>query len=351
MLLRWRVLLGGLCGTGAAVIWAVALAVYQPFMQPSGPDTDQVASNNTYWPRDIRQLAILLAFAAVVLIAGTRRRALLTAAGSAFAWLAADLWLDRIDVAGRGTAVGLALAGTAWFAATAALARRLSAGADRSATTGGPGDSRRPEVAGADRSEAADYLLAGTAAILAVLTTIVTTPWDEPVTKADQVRVENALTLLKCGLVAGFALCAIALIAHRLTRRRAVAVAGFAALAALATWPATSAYGPLGALGLFGMPVAAALAIAATRDAPPWRLALVAVTSAFALVALIPLSLLGIRVGSAMTAFAHNPAVNGADSDLPISLVALALGALLSVLSYAVTVTAPPRYLLRDLAS
>jgi hypothetical protein len=112
-------------------------------------------------------------------------------------------------------------------------------------------------------------------------------------------------------------------------------MAGFGALAALATWPATTAYGALGALGLFGMPVAVALAIAVTRDAPPWRLALVAVTSAFALLALIPLYLLGIRVGTAMAALAHNPPVNTADS----------------LRSYAVTITAPPRYVLGDLAS
>ena len=68
-------------GVAGALFWAVSLAIYQPRMEPTGFFTDpttgepypNLASNNTYWPRDIRQLAILLAVAAVILIGRARR--------------------------------------------------------------------------------------------------------------------------------------------------------------------------------------------------------------------------------------------------------------------------------------
>ena len=325
----WTTFVGAVCGAVAAVVWAVGLAVYQPFMQPhgfyadpqTGTSTPAIASNNTYWPRDIRQLAILLAVAAVVLIAGARPRALLTAAGSAVAWLAADLWLDRLDVAGRGTATWLAVAAVVWFAVTVALAARLAA---------------REE-----HSEPVAYLVSGTAAVLAAVTTVVTTPWDEPVTQPDQIRIEDASTVLKGALAVTFAAVAVALVAHRLTARRAGFLAMFGTLAAVAAWAATSTYGPVGGLGLFGMPVAASLAIAATRRASVWRLIGTAITCVAALAALVPFYFACATIGAAMTALARNPPVNSADTDLPLSLLGLALGITLAVVGY--VTTAPAR--------
>ena len=51
-----RMLAGTVAGVAAAVIWAVSLAVYQPFMQPTGYFTDpatgqaypNLGGNNTY---------------------------------------------------------------------------------------------------------------------------------------------------------------------------------------------------------------------------------------------------------------------------------------------------------------
>ncbi|MFC7482309.1 hypothetical protein ACFQX7_23035 [Luedemannella flava] len=64
------------------MIWAIALAVHQPLMQPDpvmvDPTTHEtyvgVASNNTYWPRDIRQFAILLALVGVIVICRAKPR-------------------------------------------------------------------------------------------------------------------------------------------------------------------------------------------------------------------------------------------------------------------------------------
>src|SRR5262245_33391200 len=110
---RWRPLVGGGIGAVAAVVWAVSLAIYQPFMEPTwtwtDPTTGQVwppvAGNNTYWPREIRHLAILLAAAALILACAAGRRAVLIAGSLTFGWLVVDLWLDRVDVAGPTTAV------------------------------------------------------------------------------------------------------------------------------------------------------------------------------------------------------------------------------------------------------
>ncbi len=68
------------------------------------------------------------------------------------------------------------------------------------------------------------------------------------------------------------------------------------------------------------------------------RIALVAPCAALALLAAFaPLYIGGIVVGAAMTRLAGNPAVNGADSDLSIALVGLAIGLLLATVSYVIT--------------
>src|SRR5215510_7428001 len=129
----WRFLVGGLCGVTGTVIWAVSLAVYQQLMEPTGFVTDSntgqaypsLASNNTYWPRETRHLAILLVFAGVAVICRARTRGVAIGALSFVAWLGADLWLDRIDIDGRTAAWSLASAGILAFGATVAVAAWL----------------------------------------------------------------------------------------------------------------------------------------------------------------------------------------------------------------------------------
>jgi hypothetical protein len=319
---NWRVALGAGCGVAAAVIWAVSLAIYQPFMQPDGFFTDpvtgetypEIGSNNTYWPRDIRQLAILLAFFGVVLICRANARGILAAAVGAGAWIGVDLALDRADVSGGSTALGLAAGGAAVFAVIAVVARKLS--------TGEPG------------SEFAGHLLATVAAVLAAVTVLAQTPWDEPVSRAEQVQVENALSLLKVGLVVMFAVVALALV----PLGRLVRMVPFAGVAALAAWPATATYGVLGMLGLIFLPAGAAAAVAGARRVSVLRLIGVAVACG---VALIPVYLLlyivGSQVGGAMTALAGNPPINSADTDLSLSFTALMLGLLFATISHQLT--------------
>lgn len=305
--ISWRTALGALCGVAAAVIWAVSLAIYQPFMQPDELD-GAFAGNNTYWPRDIRQLAIVLAFLGVVLLS----RGVLAGGVGTAVWLAADLALDRLDVHGGATAVVLALAGAAWFALVSFAALRLSAA----------------------RPLTGEHVLATVAAVCAAVTVLITTPWDEPVTDPAEVQVENALSLLKAGLVLLFAAVALAL----LPLSRLPYALPFAALSALAAWPATATYGLLGALGLVLLPSGAAAAVAAARDVSWLRLAGVTAVCAVALVPVyLLLYVIGSSVGSLFTRLAGNPPVNSADTDLSLSFAALAVGLLFAWIGHVLT--------------
>ncbi|MEV4131211.1 hypothetical protein AB0J72_03500 [Dactylosporangium sp. NPDC049742] len=305
--MRWRSVIGGLSGLAAAVIWAVCLAIYQPYMEPS--PAAEFVGNNTYWPRDIRQLAILLAFGGVVLIFRADLRAVLAAAVGAVIWVGADLALDRAGVSGGAAAVWLAVGGAVAFAGMVFAARTVA--------TPEPGPA---------------HFLTTVFAVAAAVTVLITTPWDEPVTDAADVRVENGLSLLKVVLIVMLAAVTVGL----LPLDRLLWALPFAALAALAAWPATATYGWLGALGLVLLPSAAAAAVTATGDVPPLRL--LAITGACAL-ALIPAYLLlyfiGSAVGAAMTSLAGNPAIDSADTDLSLATVALLLGLLFATISRA----------------
>lgn len=330
----WQTVVGALSGVVGLVTWALAAAIYQPFMQPDGFWTDsstgqvfpEVGGNNTYWPRDIRQLAILLALGGVILICRANIRGVEAGAIATIVWLGVDIWLDRVDVAGGTTVIWLAIGGIAMFSTTAVFAVRVSRG------QGGP--------------PIASHVSAAVLAILAVATTMVTTPWDEPVTNPDQVAVENALSVLRAGLVAMFIATAIGLIADRLTAVRARRVGAFIAVAAMASWIATASHGPLSAVGLIGMSVAATLAVAAAREVSLIRLLAVAMACCLAqLPVMIILYITGSAVGSAMTSLADNPPISAADTDLSIAFAGLVLGLLLGSISYLITSPAsrPPR--------
>ena len=312
-----RMLAGWVAGVAAAAVWAVSLAIYQPFMEPTGfftdPDTGQaypnLGSNNTYWPRDIRQIAILLAFAAVVLLAGTARRALVTAAAGTGVWLGADLVLDRFDVAGAVTAAVLAVAGAAWFAAIALVARR-------------------------DHAETpVRYGVATVAAVLGATALLVQTPWDEPVSQPGQVRAEDALTLLQLGLIAIAFVVAIGLAAP-MQRPWVVAalVAASAAGTAVATkWPNQG----WATLGLIAVAVAGTLMPLAARGARLGRLASLGAAAAAVVFPVVMIMLIpSILLGTAMTAVAGSPAINSADTDLSTALLGLGAGLSAAVMSY-----------------
>jgi hypothetical protein len=156
MHLDWRTVTGMLAGIAAVEIWAVSAALHQPFMEPDGFWADlttgqlhpNLASNNIYWPREIRHFAILLAVGGAILIGRATAHGAAVGAVAVAGWLGIDLWLDRSDVAGRTAVI--------WSAVCAVVAGVLALG------------------------------------VLAV-----TTPWVEPVVQPGQIRVENALRVIQ----------------------------------------------------------------------------------------------------------------------------------------------------------
>jgi hypothetical protein len=324
MRLDVRTVVGALAGIVGVIAWAVALAVYQPFMEPHGSwigpgevAYPELASNNTYWPREVRHLGILLVLGALALVCRARSHGFAVGGLAVAGWLGVDVLLDRFDVHGVATAVWLSAAGVTVFAVLTLAVRRL---------------------AGRDLSGLAQHLIVTVAAVLPVVTTFVTTPWDEPVTGPAKVRIELAVSVLKTGLIVAFAAVALALVAGRLTRATAWRTAALAAVTAALGVPAAITYGPVAALTLFGMPVAAMLTVAATRPVGPARLLGAAAAGLVALLpALLVLYLLGTWIGAGLTALAGNPAVNGADSDLSLAGVGILLGLLLGAVGHVIT--------------
>jgi hypothetical protein len=310
--MRLRFLAGGLAGLAAAVIWSVTLAVYQPLMEPHGvwkdPSTGAaypvLGDNNTYWPRDIRQLALLLAFASIVLICSASRRGVIVGALGAGLWFAADLVLDRLDATAL---VPLMIAAIVWFGSVAAVAAR-----------GAP----------VPAAPVVRTVVATITAVLAPAAMIVTTPWDEPVTDPDRVRIENALSILQIGLVVLALAVAVGIAGVTARSLTFVGVAGIGA-----TLGALAPYQTLGTVGVLAMAVAAVLAVS---TAAPSRLAMLGVTTA---AAVLPFTMLLVIVssvaGTFMTWVAANPAVNSADTDMSLALAGLGMGVLFGFVNHA----------------
>ncbi|BCJ74551.1 hypothetical protein CS0771_40950 [Catellatospora sp. IY07-71] len=326
MRMTWRTACGWLSGLVAAVVWAVASARYMPIVQPTGSwlgddgvTYPQLASNNTYWPRDVRHLAVLLALAGVLLIAGLGRRALVTGSVAAGGWLAADLLVDRLDLSGTVTVVLLAAAATVYFGATSLTAKRLSGGQD-----GGP---------------LVRHVAAGTAAMLALASLLPVTPWIEHLSDA-QLRIEIELMALKLGFATLFAVAAAGLLPRPVRNvRLTLGVTAVAVAAALAWICLTgSAMGPDFTQIMPVAFVAVVVAAAAPRingTAPLLGLIFLGVFGAFASLAVLYLA--GMLLGGALTGLAGNPPVNGADSDLATPLAAVVIGIGMSLASYLVT--------------
>jgi hypothetical protein len=322
-----RIIVGAVCGVTGTVMWAVSLAVYQQLMEPTGFFTGDgqsypnLASNNTYWPREIRHMAILLAFAGVAVICRARPRGLAVGVVGAAAWLGADLWLDRIDIDGRTAAFGLTAAGIAAFAATAVVASVLTRG--------------RPDTSWGR------YVAAGTLSVLATLTLFISTPWGEPVTESDRVAIENMVTLFQIGLVTLFVVAMVALLADDLAGVRVWWFGGFLAVMAVIAALTIDSNGQNSNIGPLAMLVVGLLAVAAARDVPRRVLTSVAAAGVVMLPVVIVVVLIGgTVVGGIMTSIAGNPEVNGADTDLTFGLPGLVVGVLAAVVTHIVTSSA-----------
>ena len=128
---RWTAVAGVAGGWAGAIFWAVGITVLQPLTEPLGPWPERLASNNTYWARDLRFMAIAAALAGVILASRGDRRVAGFGVLAALGWVGADLWLDRADVTGTAPTVLLAAAGCAVVAGTTALVRRKPAPSNR----------------------------------------------------------------------------------------------------------------------------------------------------------------------------------------------------------------------------
>lgn len=317
----WTIIVGAAAAVAGSVVWAVSLAIYQQVMEPIGFHDGVMhnAENNTYWPREMRHLGILLALAAVVLIGRAAARALATAGVLGVGWLAADVGLDRIDVDGSSYAVGLAACGLAAVALAAVLSR---------------GGTPSPPVR---------QIAAGTAALLAVAPTSVTTPWEKPTVGEFEVPIDTALTTMKLVTAVAFMAVTVAMLAPALTtvRARWLVPVG-AAISLAAAVPLIVDETRMGIVVWPVMALAATIA-AAAQDVPVIRLL---VAGGLNLVLTLVLTIMifimvAVSMGSALTALAGNPAVHGADFDTALALPSALLGLLLAAASFAVTRPAP----------
>jgi hypothetical protein len=105
---RLRAAAGLLCAAAAAVLWTVGLTILQPRNEPAGVGMFEVASNNTYWARDVRFAAIVAVVTGFILSVGGRRPLAWCALGGGIAWAGVDVLLDRLDVAGPTATVWVA---------------------------------------------------------------------------------------------------------------------------------------------------------------------------------------------------------------------------------------------------
>jgi hypothetical protein len=308
MKVGWRGVVAIACAVGAAVFWAVDLALWQPLAERPGEFGEVYGENNTYWARDLRFSAIV-ALALGVLLAGRGGRlSRWVALTAGAAWAAADLMLDRADVDGGGAAVVLAVSGA--VAATAVTATALLRGAAE------PAD--RPLVMGA-----------AIAACLAPLVGGIESPTDT----------ETALTPAAMTLGVLFAVLTLALAlaatpapsTGRSVTAAAVAVVAASGLVLVRTLEPGTQIVPMLVLGGLLLGGVALLVNDWPGGRPSWQrqfpqqlilLMLYPALTYFILIVTITVA----PIGPWFTALAGNVAINSADSDVLYAVVGCAAG-------------------------
>lgn len=113
---------GILCVWGGALLWAIGLAVLQPRYESS----DGLVGNNAYWMRDVRWMAVVAAIAALVLLWRGERWRTRLALLVGLAWLAVDIGLDRLEVAGWPAAAALGVVAGGLLSAAALVGGRTT---------------------------------------------------------------------------------------------------------------------------------------------------------------------------------------------------------------------------------
>jgi hypothetical protein len=297
MMRRVRVGGGLLLASVAATVWAYGVTVLEPLNEPGSPWHDESVGNNAYWAREIRWCAILAAVAAlIVVVDGNRRRSAYLGAG-AVAWLGVDLLVDRANLhAGALWPTALiAVVGVTVVAVTLAVIRPSGDGGRRALTT-------------------AMVLCAATAPA----TAIIQSPTDgEPALVPSRLTV--AALLCAASLLCAFA-AAPALSWVRVGAGTALGAGVWAVLAA--------GHGSLTVSWLAGSCLIAGTWLAG-RD---WRGLTTAAVGVLGTVIAYPLLVMLVafvswQAGKPFTALAGNPPVNGADTDLILTLVGILTGA------------------------
>jgi hypothetical protein len=318
---------GVLCAWGGALLWAIGLAVLQPRYESSG----ELVGNNAYWMRDVRWMAVVAAVAALVLVfRGDWLRTRLSLLGGV-AWLAADIWLDRLDVAGWVAAAALAIV------AGALLSGAMLAGTQKEAGT--------PKEAGTGRH--ALVVAASIAAALAPLAGGLESPTDTEPSLTPSALAAGVLLAVVAGACALAAAPASTVVRFRVAVATAVVgVAGVTAMramplenrllvgvllgAALLSGVAVTAWPRPAGRGLLGY---AALAAGTLLGYPVLLMSTVMATGFI------------VPVAAPLTALAGSPAVNGADEDVLFTLVGVLPGLVFGALFTMRAVLAPaPAY-------
>ncbi|GAA4908811.1 hypothetical protein LX16_2990 [Stackebrandtia albiflava] len=294
----------------AAIWWGFAITVLQPASEPPNPPApDMSVGNNVYWVRETRWAMIVLVVLAFVWAhRGNHRRTLTVALPAGIAWIAADILLDRADVAGMAataitTVVALAVvaAGAFWSASVPAA---------------------RPQQSG---------LLAAfcVAAVLMPAAAAIESPTD----------VEPALHW--AGAIGGLLSLAVALgcaVAASSTPVKVPVVAGIAVTGVLLVAAARLASPDGQARPFVTVATIALLLVAGYLVAVhgPGRIGQAMVLLVCVPVVSLPLLMAGMLftgVAASLTALAGNAPINAADSDVIVTALAVVVGLILGVVA------------------
>ncbi|WP_433615916.1 hypothetical protein ACQP2P_13120 [Dactylosporangium sp. CA-139114] len=311
-------LLGLMTAWAGAVFWAVGLTRLQSSTEPVG---EEMASNNTYWARDLRWMAIVAVAVAFVVAARSSAAGL----GRVRSWclvagftvvVAADLVCDRLDVTAT-----IPIAAGAVAVATAGWLALTRSGPVRSARAADPDGARGP-AAGPARGL---VLAAAVAAATMPLAAAIESPTDT------EASLDPAAIGVGALLAAAWLSAMLAAAPSR--RRRVLAIAlAVTAVAAVVLLRQIAPGARFGAMSVFG---AAALTVTTLMDwdwdrrEAWWRYPVVLFSALlgypFAVVLTVLLGTV-LPVPAIITGLAGSPPVNGADTDTLFALTGVLTG-------------------------
>ncbi|MBM7492725.1 hypothetical protein JOD64_003947 [Micromonospora luteifusca] len=316
---------GLLLSAAAVVLWAIGMTVLQPLTEPIGPWSENLPGNNAYWARDLRFLAIMAVSVGLVLAGRGQLRWSQPAVALGGLWVAADIAIDRVDPTGVEATVLLAVSGCVVLAALAAVLRWRERATPPARPWGTPPARDRKALTGT----------ACVAGVLAVVAVGMESPTDrEP--ELNQGALATAALLVVLAVGAALA-AAPARSRARLGLAAGLAVAALLGVALVRAVPPGTRLLPEVALGAVLLTGVTFVAWDWPGGRPIWwhhalaALAALVGPMAFLLATAIPIMIL-LPIGATFTALAGNSPINGADSDVLLSLFGLLSGLAMSLL-------------------